>query len=65
MKSEKKEPKKMELVGGGLKPKTLSKIRGGRCICSSGHAGAFKVGGCQCDGGPDNGWANYRIVHAI
>jgi hypothetical protein len=63
MKKNDRQPKEMELVGGGLEQKTLNQIRGGRCICSSGQASAYMVGGCQCDFGPDNGWANDAIAH--
>lgn len=63
MKKKKKVTFEMELVGGGLEPDELKRIFGARCICSSGQANAYKGGGCQCDYGPLNGWANFDIAH--
>ncbi len=59
--NEKRMPKEMTLVGGGLNPEEQQRIFGARCVCSTGSANANEVDACQCDHGNENGLANYGL----
>ncbi|MCK4760693.1 MAG: hypothetical protein KAW12_00740 [Candidatus Aminicenantes bacterium] len=58
---EPKEPKEMELVGGGLNPDEMKRLWGARCVCSTGSTDTnIDPGiGCQCDGGNTNLFSNF------